>query len=173
MFFIAQFSGMYPMRPFLVQILKAYESPIPADKTTAIMSFMELLATITFTCLVRFTGKRKFYLTMCFGVFISSAVLSLYGFILLPMGYISFDLTHQTLHLENTLLPYIPLICLFLWSFLSYCGFLAMPWMLLSEIFPFKYVFGNNLFSFNYPYVTFEFAHKSFSCIHCLSKTNT
>lgn len=141
MFFIAQFSGMYSMRPFLVQIFKAYESPIPPDQIMATMSVLEIFATLTFTCLVRFTGKRPFYLTMMFGIFIFSAVLSLYGFILLPMGYISFNSTHQTFHMENTILPYIPLVCLLLWSFFSYCGFLAMPWMLLSEIFPFKYAF--------------------------------
>lgn len=138
MFFIAQFSGMYSMRPFLIQIFKAYESPIPSDQTTIIMSFLEILATVTFSCLVHFTGKRIFYLAMAFGLFVSTAVLSLYGFILLPMGYISFDQTQQSFHIDNTILSYIPLTCLFLWSFLSYCGFLAMPWMLLSEIFPFK-----------------------------------
>lgn len=141
MFFIAQFSGMYSMRPFLIQIFKAYESPVPADQIMATMSFLEIFATLTFTCLVRFTGKRPLYLTMMFGIFIFSAVLSLYGFILLPMGYISFDSTDQKFHMENTILPYIPLVCLVLWSFFSYCGFLAMPWMLLSEIFPFKYAF--------------------------------
>ncbi|XP_055302406.1 facilitated trehalose transporter Tret1-like [Sitodiplosis mosellana] len=138
MFFIAQFSGMNSMRPFLVQIFKAYENPFPPDRTTAIMSFLEIFATLTFTCLVHLIGKRPFYLVMSFGIFISTAVLSLYGFILLPMGYISFERTHQSFHVENTMLPYIPLVCLFLWSFFSYCGFLAMPWMLLSEIFPFK-----------------------------------
>lgn len=155
MFFIAQFSGMYSMRPFLVQIFKAYESPIPPDQIMATMSFLEIFATLAFTCLVRFTGKRPFYLTMMFGIFIFSAILSLYGFILLPMGYISFDSTHQTFHMENAILSYIPLVCLLLWSFFSYCGFLANPWILLSEIFPFKYAF------------VFRFRLVSFSLLLC------
>lgn len=147
LFVIAQFSGMYSMRPFLVQIFKAYESPLAPDRATALMSFVEIFATLTFTLLVRFTGKRPFYLTMLFGLFISSALLSLYGSIFLPMGYTSFDYTHQPFHMENTILPYVPLTCLFLWSFFSYCGMLAMPWMLLSEIFPFKYAIFFYLFS--------------------------
>ncbi|XP_055308622.1 facilitated trehalose transporter Tret1-like, partial [Sitodiplosis mosellana] len=138
LFVIAQFSGVYSMRAFIVQIFKAYESPLPPDQATAIMSFLEVIGSVVFMCLVRFIGKRPIYLATALGIFVCSTTVCLCGFILLPKGYISFDQTHEPYHLENTILTYIPLIGLFLWSFFSYSGFLAMPWMLLSEIFPFK-----------------------------------
>lgn len=129
---------VHAMRPFIVQIFKAYESPIPPDEAAAVMSFADNIANIVFMCFVRLSGKRRIYLTMTFGVFLCSLVISCYGFIYLPNGYVSFDQLHQTFHLENKDLSYVPTICLFLWSFCSFCGFSAMPWMFLSELFPFK-----------------------------------
>lgn len=127
------FQGESAMRPFLVQIFKAYESPIQPDKATAVISIVIILANIVFMCLVRFTGKRKLYLAMAAGVFITSFVITLYGFIYLPRGCISFDQKIQSAHLENNNLAYIPMICLFLWSFFTFCGLMTMPWMLISE----------------------------------------
>lgn len=136
LFVIGQFSGIYSMRPFIVQIFKAYDSPIPPDQAAAISSFLDITASVVFMCLVRFTGKRPIYLIMSFGTLLCSATLCLYGFILLPSGYMSFDQTHDIFHVENPILTYIPLIAMCLWSFFSSGSFL--PWMLLSELFPFK-----------------------------------
>lgn len=138
LFILAQFSGILSMSPFMVQIFKAYESPIPPDQAVAIMSFVNNLATVIFMVAVRFTGKRRFYLAMLSGIFMCSAVLSVYGFVYLPSGFMSFDQRVESFQLENPNIHYVPLICLILWSCFSYCGFLGMPWMLLSEIFPFK-----------------------------------
>lgn len=145
LFIILQFSGLFAMTPYLVQIFKAYESPLPPDVATAVLSFLNVFATITFMSLEHFVGKRRIYLTVLSGVCISSFVISCYGFILLPTGYNSFDRTHELPTLENPSLAYIPTICLIVWSFCSYCGILMMPWQMLSEIFAFKYV---NLISF-------------------------
>lgn len=122
----------------MVQIYKAYEIPLAPDHAAAIMSLIEIMASMTCMCLVHFTGKRPLFLAMSLGTFLCSATLCLYGFILLPYGYVSFNQTYEVFHMENVSLTYIPLVALFLWSFCSYCGFFAMPWMLLSEIFPFK-----------------------------------
>lgn len=110
------------------------------------MSILDIVANLTFMCLVNFTGKRKLYLTMVFGIVISSLVVTTYGFIYLPHGYNSFDQRkHTTFRSECKDLTYIPMIFLYLWSFFSFCGFNGMPWILLSEMFPFKYVFCDNL----------------------------
>lgn len=39
LFFLAQFTGFGAMRPYLVQILKAYKTPIKADQATVNRSF--------------------------------------------------------------------------------------------------------------------------------------
>lgn len=138
LFFLAQFTGVQAMRPYIVQIFQAYGSQIPPDEAAAVMSFADNIANIFFMCLVRFTGKRRIYLVMTFGVFLSSLVISSYGFIYLPNGYVSFNQLHETFDVQNKDLSYIPIVCLFVWSFCSFCGFNGMPWMFLSELFPFK-----------------------------------
>lgn len=132
--------GETAMRPFSVQIFKAYDSPIPPDSAATITSVIIILANVIFMCLVRFTGKRRLYLTVGTGISICSLVIACYGFIYLPNGFISFGgfISNQSVHLANENLAYIPMICLFLWSFFTFCGILSMPWMLISELFPFK-----------------------------------
>lgn len=138
LFVIVQYSGIFAMTPYLVAIFKAYGSPLPADVTTAILSFLNVFATITFMSLEHFVGKRRLYLTVLTGVCVSSAIISLYGFILLPSGYNSFDQNLTLPQLAQPTHAYIPTICLMLWSFCSYCGILMMPWQMLSELFAFK-----------------------------------
>lgn len=89
-------------------------------------------------CLVKFTGKRKLYLTMLSMVFLCAAVVAGYGFAVLPNGYNSFDQS-QHFTLENKHLAYIPFIAICVWSFCSFCIVRGLPWQMLSELFPFKY----------------------------------
>lgn len=126
------------MRPYLVQIFKAYETPIPEDKTAVILSFAESFAHIVFLCAIRFTGKRRIFFTLCIGIFFCTFVISTYGFVILPKGYNSFDHSTNSFHLDNKVLALIPFTCLMLWSFLVNCGLVLLPFLLLSEIIPFK-----------------------------------
>lgn len=120
-------------------MLKAYGSPIAPDKAVAIMSFLDNMANVTFICLVRFTGKRKLYLVCLIMVTICATTITWYGFTYLPVGYVSFDqVHHEAFKLENKDLGYIPTIGLLAWSFFAVCAFNGMPWMFLSELFPFK-----------------------------------
>lgn len=125
------------MSPFIVQIFKAYNSPMEPDKAAAVLNFVNNLANLMFLCLIRFTGKRKMYLVTLALVVLCSAALSGYGFAILPNGYNSFD-RHQTYELDNPQLGYIPFICIILISFASYCGINTMPWQMISEVFPYK-----------------------------------
>lgn len=149
LFFLLQFSGTMAMRPYIVQIFTAYEVPMATDEIVALLSFIDNVGNVGFVFLVRSTGRRNLYLAMGFGIFLSSLVIALYGFIYLPSGYNSFDHhEHHPPHLENRNLAYVPMICLFAWSFFSFCGFLQMPWVMLSELFSFKYEFFKNKFFF-------------------------
>lgn len=137
LFLIAQFSGIAGMTPFIVQIFKAYESPIAPDRTAALVSFVNNIGNIAFLCLLRFTGKRRLYLVMLSGVFLSAIVVCGYGFMVLPGGFNSFDRADSSV-LENSQLGYIPFIAIILWSGFSFCGVNSLPWQMLSEIFPFR-----------------------------------
>lgn len=137
MFFIAEFSGTTGMAPFIVQILTKYQSPIAPDQAQAILSVTNNVANVAFLCLIRFTGKRPLYLAMLGMAFLSSAIISSYGFAILPNGTNSFDKTVPK-PLEMSGLAYIPFICIILWNFSSNCGVNSVPWQLLSEVYPFK-----------------------------------
>lgn len=139
LFFLCQFSGMYASQSYLVPILKAYKSPLPPDQFLAIMTLTDTLANIIYICMLRFFGKRHLFLTLIGGVFVCTLVLATFGFIFVPSGYNLFDkIQEQNFMFENEYLAYVPLVCLFMWSFCSQCGFYALPWNLLSELFPYK-----------------------------------
>lgn len=137
LFFIGSFSGIFAMGPFIVQIFKTYEVPIAPDRSAAIQTFANNIANLAFLCLLKFTGKRKLYLTMLSGVFLCTAIICIYGFMVLPAGHNSFDKSNS-FALENKELGYIPFIAIILWSFFTFCGVNSMPWQLLSEVFPYK-----------------------------------
>lgn len=114
---------VYAMRPYIVQIFKAYGSPIASDLSATILSVMDNFGVLTFICLIRIIGKRKIYLSVATGIFFSSLIISIYGFIMLPRGYTSFDKSNQLPHLDNPNFAFVPVICLYLWSYFSYAGY--------------------------------------------------
>lgn len=137
MFIIAEFSGMTGMTPFIIQIFKAYGSPIEPDQASAIQSFVNTLANILVLFLIRFTGKRKLYLSVLVGAFLCTGIISWYGFAVLPNSYNSFDQS-QIVSPENKQLALIPFVCLIVWGFCAGCGVNSMPWQFVSEVYPSK-----------------------------------
>lgn len=138
MFIIAEFSGMTGMTPFIIQIFKAYDSPIAPDQASAIQSFVNTAANILVLFLIKFTGKRKLYLFVLFLAFLCTGIISIYGFSILPHDYNSFELS-QIVSPEDKQLTVIPFICLIVWGFCAGCGVNSMPWQFVSEVFPSKW----------------------------------
>lgn len=152
LFFLSCFTGILSMRPFAVQIFQTYESPVAPDRAAAVMSFLDIVGNLTYMLLIRFTGKRRLYLTVISGVVLCSFTISCYGFINLPSGIVSFselNSTHTISHLKNANLSYIPMICVWLWSYISCCGVISMAWALCAELFPFKWELHFDFFSSN------------------------
>ncbi|KAG5680532.1 hypothetical protein PVAND_010037 [Polypedilum vanderplanki] len=137
MFIFAQFSGLSAMRPYLVQIFQAYSSPIDPSWSTFVIGVMGFFANIACMCLIKPIGKRKIALISMAGTCISVISLAMYSFFILPPGLTSFDkhLIHSTT--EHNL-GYIPMTFIYLFAFFTSFGLLPVPWMLLSEVFPFK-----------------------------------
>lgn len=134
-----QFSRLITVKSFIVQIFRAYESPVPPDQAAALLNLMNNIAHITFLFIIHFTGKRRLYLIMLMMIFISTLAICGYGFAILPKGYNSFDHS-QIVSIPNKHFAYIPFICIIVGSFCSYCGVNSAPSQMLSELFSFKYV---------------------------------
>lgn len=137
-FFFGIFTGNAAMAPYIVQIFHAYSSPLAPDRTAAIYSFVSNLGILLFLILLRFTGKRRLYLIMLGCIVVLTAIISGYGFILLPSGYNSFDQTNYFAMDNQKPLTYIPVACLILMNFCTYCSVYSMGWQMISEVFPNK-----------------------------------
>lgn len=136
MFIFAQFSGLSAMRPYLVQIFQAYSVPIDSSWSTFVIGIMGFFANIACTCLIKPIGKRKIALISMTGTCISVISLAIYSYMILPPGLSSFD--KHSIHTPENSLGYIPMTLIFLFAFFTSFGLLPVPWMLLSEVFPFK-----------------------------------
>lgn len=144
LFLIISLSNTFLMPTYIVQIFTAYNIPLDSDHAAAILSYSNLLANFSCMILLRFTGKRKLYLIMLSIMFVCAATISVYGFIVLPRGYSSYPHITPNFKLPNKYLGYIPFVCIIVANFaFIYC--IAMPWTVMSELFPYKFVF---LFNF-------------------------
>lgn len=139
LFFFALYSGILSLKAYLIQILKAYDSPISPDQALTIMSFLDTFGTFAYIFLIRYTGKRPLYLFYMAVVFVCTVILVWFGFTYLPAGHITFDQANrEPFHLENNSLGYIPLVCLVIWSYCATSCIHSYPWMILSELLPYK-----------------------------------
>lgn len=129
-----QLSGLAAMRPYLVQILIAYQVPIDAKQATAIIGFLKLSANLVIMASVKFTGKRKLSLISSFGVSICCLSIGMYSFLYLPHNTRSTDDLVPNKDFEYSGL--FPMIMFFGLAFLTSLGIAPIPWMLLSEVLP-------------------------------------
>lgn len=134
---IETFSGMAGMHPFIIQIFEAYGSPMASDNAAVLLYVVNNLSKIMFLLLLRFTGKRMPYLIMLIGIFISSAIISGYGFIVLPNGYNSFYHAHE-IAVDTHSHAYVPFVCIILWGLFTYGGVNSITKVMLLQIFPVK-----------------------------------
>lgn len=132
-FFFCQFSGMSGMRPYLVQIFQAYGAPVNPNWATVVTGLLKFLANIVCTVGVKFIGKRLISLVSIAGTAICCIAIGFYANIVLPPGWSSFD-KHTDVPGDGTF----PMVMFFALSFITSVGMIPVPWMLLSEVFPFK-----------------------------------
>ncbi|GAB0097351.1 facilitated trehalose transporter Tret1 [Sergentomyia squamirostris] len=132
-FFFCQFSGLAGMRPYLVQIFQAYGVPVNPNWATVVTGLFKFLANIVCMIGVKFIGKRRISLVSIIGTAICCIAIGCYAHMVLPPGWSSFD--------KHTEVPgdgIFPMVMFFALSFITSVGMIPVPWMLLSEVFPFK-----------------------------------
>ncbi|GAB0097350.1 facilitated trehalose transporter Tret1 [Sergentomyia squamirostris] len=135
LFLFLNFTGLAAMRPFMVQIFQAYGTPIDGSRGTVIVGLMGFIANIFMLLSVAKMGKRVVCLISLTGVSLACLALGFYAYTTLPTGWSSFD-KHTDSELDGT--GTFPMILFFGISFFTSFGIASIPWMLLSEVFPFK-----------------------------------
>ncbi|XP_058448099.1 facilitated trehalose transporter Tret1-like [Malaya genurostris] len=136
LFLFGQLSGLTGMRPYLVQIFQAYGVPLDANWATVSVGLLGLLANIVCMICIKFVGKRRLALCSMFASALSCLSLAIYAFNVFPPGWTSFDV-HKEVNTANGL-NYVPMVLFFLLAFATSVGVQPVPWILLSEVFPFK-----------------------------------
>lgn len=71
MFFLCAFCGLSPYRPYVVQILYFYKSPVDPNRVVVWLGYIGFVANLLLVITIRSLGKRAIYLwTMAFTVLI-------------------------------------------------------------------------------------------------------
>lgn len=63
------------MRPYTIQIMAAYGTPLDANWATVAIGLVGLLGNLILLCIIRLTGKRRIYLVALAVTFISCFIL--------------------------------------------------------------------------------------------------
>lgn len=141
-YMISVITGISPYRPYLVQVLYYYESPIDPNSAVSFIGWAGTLANISILFTLRAFGKRVIYLLSSAIMNITCLALALYGYLLLPNDKISFDIiSANATTIEPTQtqgIRYIPLVGFCMLSFFGSYGVYSIPNILNAEVFPLK-----------------------------------
>lgn len=128
------FSGVTAIRQYYVQIFETYDVPMNAKTATVISGFIGLFGNLALILVLKKMGKRVAALVSFIGMGLCGVALGMYALNAFPAGQTSFGQTGIAREGKGL----VPMIIFFAYSFLFNFGVNAIPWMLLSEIFPFK-----------------------------------
>lgn len=127
-------AGVTAIRQYYVQIYETYDVPMNAKTATVLAGFVGLFGNIVLLLVLKKVGKRMVCMISFVGMGLCGVALGSYAWNTFPAGQTSFD--HSAIAREGKGL--FPMIVFFASAFLFNFGVNAIPWMLLSEIFPFK-----------------------------------
>ncbi|CAD7088659.1 unnamed protein product [Hermetia illucens] len=122
--FLNQFSGLFALVNYTVNIFQASGSTMDPHVCTIIVGSIQLLGTIFAAYLVDRIGRRVLLVTSCIGVTVGSYALSIFSYL-----SVTEDLTH---------LSWIAVTSLSFAIFLGSFGVLPLPFVVLTEILPQK-----------------------------------
>ncbi|XP_055307332.1 facilitated trehalose transporter Tret1-2 homolog [Sitodiplosis mosellana] len=146
LFLFMQFSGMFAMRPYIVQIINVHGISLDANFTTILLGVLGILANVFIVFTIQSLGKRRIYLYSMVGNFVSSFGLSIYGWYFFSPGWSSIDVgttgnsTHSLESIRETVgnYNYFALAMFLIMQFCVSVGVSSVPYIMMSEVFPFK-----------------------------------
>ncbi|XP_072933464.1 facilitated trehalose transporter Tret1-like [Epargyreus clarus] len=129
-FFFHTMSGLIPVRPNMVNVCKALGMKYDSKTIVVLVGAVFIVMNLISATIVKLIGKRKLVLTALLATACCSFGLSVYSKTSLPSTVFSYEI--HTFTDKKEILPVI--LFLLLVSFTS----LGIPWVLLSEVFPFR-----------------------------------
>ncbi|CAB3233584.1 unnamed protein product [Arctia plantaginis] len=129
-FFFHTMSGTMPIRPNMVNVCKALGMKYDPKNIVVISGALFILMSILSAFIVKTVGKRKLILGSLLASAGCNLALSIYAHINIPLTVFSYEV--HTFTDRKDVLP----VVLFL-MLICFNG-LGIPWILLSEVFPFK-----------------------------------
>ncbi|XP_039280044.1 facilitated trehalose transporter Tret1 [Nilaparvata lugens] len=126
-FFFTNFAGVAAMRPYQIKVFTDLGFPLDPYRATVIMSVNTFTATVLCMVFVKWLGKRRL------------ALLSLASCSIMMFGVSLFAKLHDSGkdgHLPD--ISWFPFVIYFILQFFFSFGVSTVPWMLVSEIFPYR-----------------------------------
>ncbi|XP_026313966.1 facilitated trehalose transporter Tret1-like [Hyposmocoma kahamanoa] len=123
-------SGLIPVRPNMVNVCKALGMKYDPKAIVVIVGVVFIIMNLVSALIVKLVGKRKLVLGSLLGTAFCSLAISLYARLNLSPEVFSYDAL--TFPVKSEFLPvalFILLVCF---------NSLGIPWILLSEVFPFR-----------------------------------
>ncbi|KAJ8709129.1 hypothetical protein PYW07_008955 [Mythimna separata] len=129
-FFFYTMSGALPVRPNMVNLCKALGMKYDPKTIVVVIGALFIAMSMLSAIIVKTIGKRKLVIGSMLGTACCSIAISVYARINLPPTVFSYEI--ETFTDKKEILPlvlFLMLICF---------NSLGIPWVLLSEVFPFK-----------------------------------
>lgn len=120
-FFFFHAASLTGMRPYMLEVFSQLEIPLTPKKFTVMSGVFQGTGAIACICLVRLVGKRA----------LSLVSMSCCALCCLSLGTYTYAITHQW-----SSSPMIPLLLFCMLYFSMNLGISALPWLLISELFP-------------------------------------
>lgn len=122
-FFFQQFSGIFVMVYYAVDIIRSTGVTVNAYFVTLLIGITRLIGSIIVATISKKFGRRVPAVVSGAGMTLSMGTLSLYLF-LISIGY---DLSYLSL---------LPIVCILSYIFISTIGFLPLPFAMVGEVYP-------------------------------------
>ncbi|XP_023724431.1 facilitated trehalose transporter Tret1-2 homolog isoform X2 [Cryptotermes secundus] len=130
-FFFQHSSGFTAMRPYMVQVFEEFGLPINAYWVTVLIGVVGLIGNVVCMVGVAWWGKRPLSLVSMAVASMAALLLGSYAFAVISPGEVA---TAGTRHVAS----WAPLTLFVVYALMQSIGVLPVPWMILSEVFPFR-----------------------------------
>lgn len=143
-FFVVHANGNSAVRPFLVQVFQTFGVPMDPNWASVVVGVMDILSNVLCIFAVKLVGKRRLFLVSLAVSCVCCLALGVNAYLVIPAGANSFAEHVPTTGVDSVLSATAPAqdnvlaMVLFVVLALSFGVSWCCPWMLVSEVFPFR-----------------------------------